>query len=94
MSNEVNQFWEYFNKHLQAINALFNDELTKNLNIESLTEIKSKANELQKYATDGSRLLPLYDVKRTQEEMETCWKKIRKFELILNPKTKFKFSCR
>lgn len=94
MSSETNEFWEHFNKHLQDIKIKLNDEFLKSLNKEYLMEIKLKANELQKYATDGARLLPLYDVKRTQEDMETCWKKIRKFELILNPRTKFKFSCR
>lgn len=90
IAEDINQFWNEFNAKLIEIKSNIEIALTSS----KLTEIKMELNKLQSFATHGARILPLYDVKRTQEEIDKILKFYRIKDSEVNPRKKFKFSQR
>jgi hypothetical protein len=94
------QFWVEFNKRLGeikeelvGIQANAETDAATNTNIpKAFALIKQTLVTLQVFATESTQLLPSYDIRRTQEEIELAGKDIRQKEEIMLPRKKFRFS--
>ena len=62
--------------------------------MDMIASIKTQLSQLQTFATEATPLLPPYDVRRSQEEIELLHREVKDAELTLRPKKKFTFTCR
>jgi len=98
--NDLKEFWVEFNNEIINIKKLIqelvgNDTGTEIIaSEEKITEIKNKISLLQKYSTESTRIMPPYDIRRSQEEIEKLNKEFKNMELKLKPKKKFAFGSR
>ena len=97
--NELTKFWLSFNTECSSIRNVL-DELDNN-NIknekekdDTILSLKQRTVSLQVYATESTRLMPPYDIRRTQEEIEKLNKNIKDIEAKIKPKKKFSFASR
>jgi len=90
---DVDEFWKAFRGKVVGFKA----------NIEGMKEETPKTEfpmtkmgitKLQDLATRNANILPPYDLKRTQEEIERLHRLLRDAETRLNPRKKFSFSAR
>jgi len=56
--------------------------------------LKKKISQLQTYSTNNTVVLPPYDIRRSQEIIETINKEVKAIEILSKPKKKFAFSSR
>lgn len=93
----TDEFWSAFNR-----SAATNRELIASLKEQGsgpsvakvIETIKENMVVMQKYATSAASILPPYDIRRSQEIIETLNKDIKELEKSLVPKKKFSFSSR
>eukprot|EP01038_Epipyxis_sp_PR26KG_P005691 gene5691-7857_t len=87
------QFWNKFNEEVNLLKqniVLANDGPISS----TFVILREKLNELQKLATSCTSILPPYDIRRTQEIIETLSKEVKQMETKLIPKKKFAFSSK
>ena len=85
----VDDFWKTFNEQTSTAQV----ELTE-LSLLDLPSFKQKIVDLQSFATESTRILPPYDIKRTQEILNELSKVTQVKEEELKPKKKFSFKNR
>ena len=101
----VNEYWNVFNVKRNNIDAeitkLLQSEFIQPVSAEDATKynktidaIKMSLVSLQKFSSECTRLLPAYDVKRSQEEIEKFNKSVKQVILRLKPEKKFSFSSK
>lgn len=93
--HDLKEFWGQFNNEIGDIKKFIeelagSDEGTE----EKIIEIKNKISLLQKYSTESTRMMPPYDIRRSQEEIEKLNKEFKNIELKKKPKKKFTFGSR
>ena len=90
-----NTFWKTFNARLRELRTSLKVLTPGNTNdLTKMQALKAQLSELQIFATEATPLLPAYDVRRSQEEIEAVGKEVRETEATLKPKKKFAFSSR
>jgi hypothetical protein len=105
--NELTKFWISFNNECNSIRSILeqlDNDSSSNGNSSSsrsdkenddiIQNLKQRTVSLQVYATDSTRLMPPYDIRRTQEEIEKLNKNIKDIEAKIKPKKKFSFASR
>ena len=91
LPEDANAFWLSFNTELGKAKARLE---SSDLAAVELDALRTRSSELQKYATDSTSILPPYDIRRTQELLESLGKDLREAEVRLKPKKKFTFSSK
>ncbi len=86
---DADDFWRTFNEKASAAQV----ELCE-LSLNDLPTLKQKLIGLQAFATEATRVLPPYDIKRTQEILNELSKATHVKEEELKPKKKFSFKSR
>jgi tubulin-specific chaperone C len=94
-SDFAQNFWKSFTLDVAAMRNDMKD-LKPNCapDLEKIVFLKNRWSELQISATEATPMLPAYDVRRTQEELETLSRELRDTEAALKPKKKFAFAAR
>ena len=94
--NDASSFWKTFNEEIidirSSIKHIDCDDSISTL--EALKVQKQRISYLQKIATDTNSLLPAYDVRRSQEMIESVLKELKSIEILVFPRKKFTFSAR
>ena len=93
----ADEFWSAFNR-----SAATNRELIASLReqrngptvAKSIETMKENTTGMQQYATSAASILPPYDIRRSQEIIETMNKEIKELEKSMVPKKKFSFSSK
>eukprot|EP01041_Mallomonas_annulata_P010360 gene10360-21614_t len=90
---------DYWTRFTQSITEIRVDiELLSKRNVEFggelISNIKFKISSLQKYTNDCSSVLPAYDIRRSQEELEAVNKELISVSSQVQPKKKFSFASR
>jgi hypothetical protein len=85
------EFWRLFNEKCGQCRQ-FVEEITAENASELSAQVKELLAELQTFATDSTRILPQYDIKRTQEEIELLKLLLSKSMTTAKPRKKFKFT--
>lgn len=81
------EFWEVFNRHFTEIKS-YVDEL------DNLQTLRSKVTNLQAFVTASNSILPPYDIRRSQEELDSLNRDIAVASAKTQPEKKFSFSSR
>ena len=84
-------FWAVYNSETAKTKARLD---SSSLAGDELDAIRSHLVEMQKYATESTSILPPYDIRRTQELLDSLGKDLRDSEARLKPKKKFTFSSK
>lgn len=98
--HDLKEFWSRFNCEIADTKKLVEELAGSGAGIEvavaedKIAEIKNKISLLQKYSTESTRMMPPYDIRRSQEEIEKLNKEFKNMELKLKPKKKFAFGSR
>ncbi len=98
--HDLKEFWGHFNNEIVDIKKLIEELAVSGAGTgvaiaeEKIAEIKNKISLLQKYSTESTRMMPPYDIRRSQEEIEKLNKEFKNMELKLKPKKKFAFGSR
>ena len=86
-------FWTAFNAQVHEFRTTLKTLVPGNADdLNRLQALKTQLSELQVFATEATPLLAAYDVRRSQEEIETVGKELRDVETALKPKKKFAFT--
>ena len=91
--DDVDEFWKLFRGKVTELRAsieAMRDDTPKT----EFPLVKLNITKLQELATRNNALLPPYDLKRTQEEIESLSILLRETENRFNPRKKFTFSAR
>eukprot|EP01039_Chlorochromonas_danica_P002935 gene2935-3202_t len=90
-------FWKIFNNEV----SLLHDDLQSVSNGAGADESKAKLTkwrqqtlQLQTFATESTKVLPAYDIRRSQEILEDINSRIKTIEQQIQPKKKFAFSSK
>jgi tubulin-specific chaperone C len=90
---DINQFWSEFHRRKFSIKESMGS-LTKASSKEGLAAIKVRIGNLQILSTTNVKLLPPYDIKRTQEVIDLLGRDLKTLGVKFQPRTKFTFSAR
>jgi len=86
----VDDFWKSFRAKEGEFNEII-DDMTQESSVKGLATIRLGTRGMQDFVTRSIRLLPQYDLKRTQETIEVLNKRLKEAELKYKPRKKFSF---
>ena len=87
----TDQFWANFSPLLQKLTDEVAGLQAESCTTGQISSLKEEIAKISSFATDAARFLPPYDVKRSQNNVESLKKLLASAELKFIPKKKFSF---
>jgi hypothetical protein len=91
--DDMDSFWRVFKARCDVVEKTLED-IDKENCASNMREVKQMLVNLQILATDNTRILPPYDIKRAQKEISGLGQSARSVDELHNPHKKFTFKSR